>query len=117
MENIDLDKLNDDINNRMVSEYLEQRLISSLRINDVYIIKKMWSVNTRFGRAILVALLDRQVNSSFQMFLPKRAETVLTDDIIKKVNSLESKYTFTYLGQSPTGGKMSRSLFKFGYDE
>lgn len=108
-----LAELNKIINQDM--EIIQQRAISSLILNKAYIIKNLVIVNTRFGKSALVTLFDESENSSFKSFLPKRITEHLTENIIKEINSSDTKYTLTYLGQSPPfySGARTRSLLKF----
>lgn len=118
MANIDLEKLNEVINRGGV-ECLEQRSISLLPINEIYNIKKLIVLNTRFGKAIMAVLQDTKTNSCFKTFLPKRVNTVLTDDIVNEINLSEDRYTLSSSGQSTVNitGAKPRCLIKFGYTE
>lgn len=111
--NITLSQLNSIINQDV--EILEQKPVSSLSINQAYIIKNISVLKTKFGRALLVTLFDESANTTFRSFLPKRVTEHLQDDLVDKINLSGSKYTVTYLGQSlPVfKGAKSKSLLKF----
>ena len=111
--NIDLLTLNKLINES--TEVLEQKSISSLISNKVYVIKKMVVLNTRFGKSILVNLFDESTNTTFKSFLPKRITELLNAFFIEEINSSDGKYGLIYLGQSSPIyiGSKPRSLIKF----
>lgn len=103
------ERINEDV------EVLEKKPISSLILNKAYVIKKMFMLNTRFGKSILVNLFNTDTNTTFKSFLPKRIAELLNVDLIEEVNSSDGKYALIYLGQSPSlyVGAKSRSLIKF----
>ena len=111
--NINLLTLNDRINENV--EILEQKSISALILNKVYVIKKMLVLNTRFGKSILVHLFDENTNTTFKSFLPKRITELLNAFFIEEINSSDGKYALIYLGQSSPMyvGAKPRSLIKF----
>jgi hypothetical protein len=105
--------------NKVVSkdvEFIERRKISNLDMGKVYIIKKMVSLVTRFGKTILVTLLDESENITFNTFLPKRVAETLTENLVDVMNGSDGKYTLTYLGQSKQvfAGNNTRALVSFG---
>lgn len=105
------------LNERIIedTEVLEQKPISSLTLNKVYVIKKMLMLNTRFGKSVLVNLLDEGTNTTFKSFLPKRVAELLNVSLIEEINASDGKYALIYLGQSSPMyvGAKSRSLIKF----
>lgn len=96
-------------------ENIEQRLLSSLVVNKLYIIKKISVFNTRFGKSALIYLFDSNANTTFKSFLPKRVVECLTTDILDKINLSHNEYTLTYLGQSSHffDGAKTRPLVRF----
>lgn len=107
----ELYELNEMINRNVC---LEQKSISSLVINKGYLIKKMFVLDTRYGKAILAHLFDDGENKTFKSFLPKRVTDHLKIDLINKMNSSDAKYTLTYMGQSiPNSCGKAGSLIKF----
>ena len=58
-------------------------------------------INTRFGKSIVVNLLEESTIATFKSFLPKRVVDLISEDIISKINSSNGKYTLTYLGLRP----------------
>lgn len=97
-------------------EFAERRKITSLRVGEAYIIKKMASLTTRFGKAILVTLYDQTLNEAFESFLPKRVVETLAEDTVETMNKSEGKFTLTYLGQSSHvfSGGVTKTLLNFG---
>ncbi|MVN24209.1 hypothetical protein GO639_03340 [Staphylococcus aureus] len=114
---VDLNK----INNLIVQEVeiLEQKALSSLPIDEVYIIKNMSTYSTRFGKSILLTLQDVSNDKLFKTWLPKRISLQFSDDDISCINSSGGKYTMVYLGQSQQSfaGMKTRSLVKFNMIE
>lgn len=112
---IELSILNNMINNDV---NLELKPFSSLTINKEYRIKNLSVLNTRYGKAILGHLCDENENIIFKTFLPKRVIEYLKADLLEKINSANTKYTLTYLGQGPSSsGARSKSLVKFDITE
>nr|XP_023030441.1 uncharacterized protein LOC111518269 [Leptinotarsa decemlineata] len=69
-------------------EVLEQRVLSSLPINEAYVIRNMTLFSTRFGKSILLTLEDvRNNNKLFKTWLPKQISMQFSDDDITCINS------------------------------
>ena len=109
-----LDKINSMLSKN--GDMVDQKKIIDLTVGEVYIIKKMVSMTTRFGKSIVVRLYDKTHDATFECFLPKRVVEMLPDGTVDIMNTSEDKYTLTYLGQSShvfSGGK-TRALLNFG---
>lgn len=111
-----LTAINDVINKE--SEILERKKFTTLNIGAVYIIKKIIFLTTRFGKAIVATLYDRENDVMFQTFLPKRVAETISEDTVELMNKSDGKYTVTYLGQSSNviSGN-SKALLNFGFLE
>lgn len=95
--NVDLTKIN--MISNPTNAILDQKRISDLTIDGVYYIKNIFSLKTKFGRAIKVTLENEQDNI-FQSFLPKRLADGFSEEIIFNILTSGKKYTLTYKGQS-----------------
>jgi hypothetical protein len=96
-------------------EFLERRKFSTLTVDEIYFIKKIIIMTTRYGKAILARLHDKTNNVTFETFLPKHVLETLSEYTIEIMNKSD-KYTLTYLGHSSqvfSGGK-TRKLLNFG---
>jgi len=105
-----------EINNMLNKDfnYLERKKISSLKINEAYLIRKLVPMVTRFGKTILATLYDKTDDVVFETFLPKRIAEIITENNINIMNS-SHKYTLTYLGQSSHSyAGHTKSLLNFG---
>lgn len=108
---MDLESLNTNL-----SKSVESRSISSLTVNQKYIIKQIAHVSTRYGKTVSLILYEENGVDTFLVFLPKRVLETITDTVIDKLNDPDKKFVFIYLGQKVLlNGSKSQSLFKFGY--
>jgi hypothetical protein len=110
----DLEKINRVVGSDVEVKMFDQKKISELTVGEAYIIEKIHSFNTRFGKAVIVRLYDKSANNIFESFLPKRVAETLSDEDMSCINQSMGKYTLTYLGQ---GSRVfyghTRSLLKF----
>lgn len=106
-----------DINNNInkLSEPILRKPLTSLDVGKAYVIKHISCINTRFGKSIVVELLDG--SESHTTYLPKRTVDIFNEDVLKEINKSDGKYTLTYLGQSDAlyAGGCKRSLLKFDF--
>lgn len=76
------------------NEYLPQLKVRDMVIDQTYIVEDIQSVETKFGRAVVVHTAENSI------FLPKRMSTELSDATIEKISASQLGLVFRGLKTS-----------------
>lgn len=105
--------------NKLLGEWgtaLDQRELKSLVVGQHYIIKAIIVKDTRYGKCLLVHLIDRSSLELFQCWLPRRIFELMPTEVINTINnSAAGQYALTYLGEKPCFGSCTRSHVRFEF--